>query len=359
MMLNYTNILLFYLSLNILLLSSEVYNQRNHYITRTPKTNTRTLCECELYAPSNYDNDPQMKEVMENFNRQTSERFHEYDERMKTTRQKCKDKCHKEIEKIILKDKIEKELMDKFATLHTDIQSDAIPTCVCEKSMADKMEKECLKCGYGLGTVAPTVGLIGSVAIGSLKNAALKIAIDEAIAEGAAKGAAAGIEEGIKVVMKGLLKDFRLSTVRIKELESVINGTNYNNGPFIYQAVYTKIRESCLPPVPGVSPGVPSGAASVPFRVATTDQAFCESVWKKAFSGNSGSGGVSLPNALKKYVESIVKQAETTAGMAAEAATEKATATLTAQKTGVVQTTYAGYQTPIIASIVAILTFIL
>ncbi|ETW32016.1 hypothetical protein PFFCH_00542 [Plasmodium falciparum FCH/4] len=44
-----------------------------------------------------------MKEVIDNFNKQTQQRFHEYDERMKTTRQKCKDKCDKEIQKIILK----------------------------------------------------------------------------------------------------------------------------------------------------------------------------------------------------------------------------------------------------------------
>ncbi|KYN92981.1 rifin, partial [Plasmodium reichenowi] len=36
---------------------------------------TRLLCECELYSPANYYNDPEMKKVMENFNKQTEERF--------------------------------------------------------------------------------------------------------------------------------------------------------------------------------------------------------------------------------------------------------------------------------------------
>ncbi|ETW27267.1 hypothetical protein PFFCH_05306 [Plasmodium falciparum FCH/4] len=39
----------------------------------------------------NYDNDPEMKEMMENFDRQTSQRFKEYDERMIEKRQKCKE----------------------------------------------------------------------------------------------------------------------------------------------------------------------------------------------------------------------------------------------------------------------------
>ncbi|KOB89681.1 hypothetical protein PFDG_05234, partial [Plasmodium falciparum Dd2] len=60
---------------------------------------------------------------------------------MNKNKQKCKDECDKEIQKIIIKDKLQKELMHKFATLHTDIQSDAIPTCVCEKSLAVKGER--------------------------------------------------------------------------------------------------------------------------------------------------------------------------------------------------------------------------
>ncbi|KYN92996.1 rifin, partial [Plasmodium reichenowi] len=113
MKVHYINILLFALPLNVLVKLCHVNNQRNHKST-TPHTpspipTTRLLCECELYMP-NYGNDPQMKEVINNFNKQTQQRFHEYDDRMKTARQKCKDKCDKEIQKIILKDKLEKEL---------------------------------------------------------------------------------------------------------------------------------------------------------------------------------------------------------------------------------------------------------
>ncbi|EWC78896.1 surface antigen [Plasmodium falciparum UGT5.1] len=189
MKVHYFNILLFYLSLNILLLSSKVYNQRNHYITRTSKTNTRALCECELYAPSNYDNDPEMKEVMQYFDRQTSQHFEEYNERIIKNRQKCKEKCEKDIQKIILKDKIEKELAEKFVTLETNIDTNDIPTCVCEKSIEDKMEKTCLKCGGVLGGgVAPAWGLLSGLGYSAWTNYAgttlVKIATDKSIAEG-------------------------------------------------------------------------------------------------------------------------------------------------------------------------------
>ncbi|ETW43492.1 hypothetical protein PFNF135_02405 [Plasmodium falciparum NF135/5.C10] len=95
MKLHYSNILLLYaLNINILITSSSNVNiQRYSYKTsHTPNTKTRkshrSLCECELYAPSNYDNDPEMKAVMQGFDRQTSQRFEEYNERLLENKQK-------------------------------------------------------------------------------------------------------------------------------------------------------------------------------------------------------------------------------------------------------------------------------
>ncbi|CDO61680.1 rifin [Plasmodium reichenowi] len=218
----YFNILLFALPLNIL-----AHNHRNHYITTHTQTN-RSLCECELYAPANYDNDPQMKEVMQQFEDRASQRLHEYDERMKSTRQKCKDQCDKEIQKIILKDKLEKELTEKFSTLQTDIQNNAIPTCICGKSMADKVEKGCLRCGYGLGTAAPTVGLIGSVAIGAWKEVATASAIDFATE--------AGIKAGIKVAIAQIKDTLSFRKLSFIKWQKYINGTNYNSTPGLVEA---------------------------------------------------------------------------------------------------------------------------
>ncbi|ETW41236.1 hypothetical protein PFNF135_04395 [Plasmodium falciparum NF135/5.C10] len=104
-----------------------------------------------------------MKAVMENYNRQTSDRFKEYDEKMQSKRIQCKEQCNKEIQKIILKDKIEKQMAQQLTTLQTDIQNDAIPTCVCEKSLADKTEKVCLNCGKTMGAVAPAWGLVSGI----------------------------------------------------------------------------------------------------------------------------------------------------------------------------------------------------
>ncbi|KNC37978.1 rifin [Plasmodium falciparum RAJ116] len=198
---NYINISLFSLSLYVLLLSSEVYNQRNHYITlHTPNTKTtkphRLLCECELYEPSNYDNDPEMKAVMQDFDLQISQRFKEYDERMMENRKKCKEQCDKDIQKIILKDKIEKELTEKFLTLQTDISTNSTPTCVCEKSLGDKVEKGCLRCGGILSTAFPEFGLIGGTLVHSAAvNAATKIGM---------KAALDGLEivNGLKLLLK-------------------------------------------------------------------------------------------------------------------------------------------------------------
>ncbi|EUR79041.1 hypothetical protein PFBG_00530 [Plasmodium falciparum 7G8] len=126
--------------------------KKKAYFTTQHTSNTksikphRSLCECDLYKP-NYNNDPEMKNLMENFSKQAQQRFNEYDEHMNEKLQKCKEQCDKDMQKIILKDKIEKELTEKLSALQTDISINDIPTCICEKSLADKVEKNCLKCG--------------------------------------------------------------------------------------------------------------------------------------------------------------------------------------------------------------------
>ncbi|ETW38254.1 hypothetical protein PFTANZ_00986 [Plasmodium falciparum Tanzania (2000708)] len=212
MKVHYINILLFALPLNIL-----VYNQRNYYITPRHTQTNRSLCECELYSPANYDSDPEMKRVMQQFVDRTTQRFHEYDERMKTTRQKCREQCDKEIQKIILKDKLEKQMEQHFDTLQTDIQSDAIPTCVCEKSIADKVEKGCLRCGGLLGGgIAPGWSLVSGLGYAVWTNYVTQTALQ--------KGIEAGVKYGIQE-----LKDFpglsRL--IKFSEIKNLINHTNY------------------------------------------------------------------------------------------------------------------------------------
>ncbi|CZT98246.1 rifin [Plasmodium falciparum NF54] len=228
MKVHYINILLFALPLNIL-----IYNQRNHKSTthHTLKIPiTRLLCECELYAPTNYDSDPEMKRVMQQFVDRTTQRFHEYDNRMKDKRQKCKDKCDKEIQKIILKDKLEKELMDKFATLQTDIQNDAIPTCVCEKSLADKVEKVCFRCGGLLGGgIAPGWGLVSGLGYVGWTNYVTQTAL----------------QKGIEAVISYLEQIPGIKGLPGFNLANIVNPNNYSSGGLLTTAIDAAARPIC------------------------------------------------------------------------------------------------------------------
>ncbi|SOV81624.1 rifin PIR protein, putative [Plasmodium reichenowi] len=226
---HYINILLFALPLNIL-----VNTDKKPSIAHLTPTN-RSLCECDLYMP-NYDNDPQMKKVMDNFNKQTQQRLRDYDDRMKTTREKCKEKCDKEIQKIILKDKMEKQMEEQLTTLETKINTDDIPTCICEKSLADKTEKFCLNCGKNMGAIAPWWGLVCGAGYGGwshyVATTLVKIAKD------------AGIEAGVKWGIQEL-KDFSgLSRIiTSSEIKNLINPENYANG-MTYVNFIQKIKTS-------------------------------------------------------------------------------------------------------------------
>ncbi|EUT79329.1 hypothetical protein PFAG_05896 [Plasmodium falciparum Santa Lucia] len=234
---NYTNILLFSFLLNILLLSSQVYIQWNDYntcqiqITKLTTTNTRLLCECNVYTCI-YDSDPEMKAVMHDFDRQTSQRFREYDERMIKNRQKCKEQCQKDIQKIILKDKIEKELTEKLSAMQTDITTDDIPTCACEKSLADKVEKTCLKCGGVLGSGVPGLGLIGGVTTYFQFLDAITAAIE------------AGKAAGINKAVAELGNIYYLHEVTVFNWIAKVNEATYDKANSLF-AILKEIGDMC------------------------------------------------------------------------------------------------------------------
>ncbi|SOS81760.1 PIR protein, putative [Plasmodium sp.] len=191
MKLHYSKILLFCLPLNILVSPSYAHNKNKPYITtrHIPTNTSRVLSECDLYV-SSYDNDPDMKSVKEIFDRQTSQRFDEYNERVKDKRQKCKEQCDKDIEEIIVKDKI-------------------------QKSLGDKVEKVCLRCGFGLGGVAAGVGIFGAIAVNEVKKAALLAAAQK------------GIDAGIAKAIEELGKIVGLSDLSHIYWAAKINGTNF------------------------------------------------------------------------------------------------------------------------------------
>ncbi|SOV78664.1 rifin PIR protein, putative [Plasmodium reichenowi] len=170
-----SKILLFFLTLNILL---TLYHENTHkkpYVT-TPHTRTtisRVLSECDIQS-SNYDHDPQMKKVMKKFEDRTSERLREYDERIKRKRQKYKQQRDKNIEKIIEKDKR-------------------------EKSLAEKVEIGCLRCGCALGGgVLPVWGLVSGLWYATLSQHVTKLATEAGIK----KGLEVGITEIFQIVQK-------------------------------------------------------------------------------------------------------------------------------------------------------------
>ncbi|SOV74853.1 rifin PIR protein, putative [Plasmodium reichenowi] len=164
MKLHYPKILLFALPITILLTLYHADNKNKIYITpnHTPTTTSRVLSECDTQS-SIYDKNADIKSVKENFDRQTSQRFEEYEERMKDKRQKRKEERDKNIQKIIEKDKM-------------------------EKSLAEKIEKGCLKCGCALGGgVLPVWGLVSGLWCATLSQYL------------SAKALPAGIKKGIEV----------------------------------------------------------------------------------------------------------------------------------------------------------------
>ncbi|CDO61898.1 rifin [Plasmodium reichenowi] len=185
MKLHYSIILLFSLPLNIL----EHNNNNEPYMTsrHTPRYISRVLSEGDTQS-SSYDNDPQMKKVMKKFQDRTSQRLREYDERMKGKRQKHKEQRDKNIQKIIEKDKRKrqkhKEQRDK--NIQKIIEKDKR-----EKSLVEKVEKGCLRCGCALGGgVLPVWGLVSGLWYATLSQHVTKLAIQKGIEKGIEAGLA-------------------------------------------------------------------------------------------------------------------------------------------------------------------------
>ncbi|ETW50966.1 hypothetical protein PFMALIP_00914 [Plasmodium falciparum MaliPS096_E11] len=346
MKVHYINILLFSLPLNIL-----AHNKNKPSITphHTPKIpTTRLLCECELYSPANYDNDTQMKSVIDNFNKQTQQRLEKYDNRMIEKRKHCKDKCDKEIQKIILKDKIEKELTEKFATLQTDIQNDAIPTCVCEKSLADKVEKNYMKCTQNLGgIVAPSSGVLAGIAEGAVivwKDAEIVAAIAAAKEAGAVAGKAAGDIAGAAEVVQLIESKFSIKQLGTQTLQSVFTKQNYTNVSFISRSIHSEYSRL--------------GCGQI-FSSSFRSNPFCTSVREGMVATTRVGTGGSPEDFIKTTVETIVKNAKNAADAKAADVAAAKTPVLEARNIAAVNTTYAGYHTIIIASTVAIVVIVL
>ncbi|ETW15072.1 hypothetical protein PFFVO_06017, partial [Plasmodium falciparum Vietnam Oak-Knoll (FVO)] len=324
-----------------------VYNQRNYYITPRHTETNRSLCECELYSPANYDSDPEMKRVMQQFVDRTTQRFHEYDERMKTTRQKCKEQCDKEIQKIILKDKLEKQMAQQLTTLETKIDTNDIPTCVCEKSLADKVEKGCLRCGSILGAAMPEMGSIGGSLLSALsawKPKAIAAAIVSAKKAGAAEGAIAGNAHAMNMVIT-FLKQWGIEEYCPEIFNSFVSTNRYADLTTITGAIITKHDKICAMSASGGSVN------------EATCKAFDIALGLK--NANGTQIGAPASKAIPQMINGLAGKAETTANIHGADVTSKITTQLRTEQTTAINATYASYEITIIAAVVAIVVIVL
>ncbi|CDO61631.1 rifin [Plasmodium reichenowi] len=342
MKVHYINILLFALPLNIL-----VYNQRNDKSTthHTPKLSTnRLLCECELYAPVNNDNDSEMKRVMQQFEDRTSQRLRKYDERMQSKRMQCKDKCDKEIQKIILKDKLEKELTEKLSALQTDILKEAIPTCICKKSLADKTEKFCLNCGMNVGggvTLSSGVlGGIGQVALNAWQPLALAAAKEAAEKAAIAAGKVAGDAYGKSAVIKAL-DYYEVDYLFPRIFESIRNIKNYTDVTNFSSQIVVEYKK------------IGAGSSINASKLNHFKESF--GLWDPENGVSIGNPSTDIPSTINSVVGTTKTAAES---KAAQVTAAKAPAF---EKTymDAVDATYMSSQTAITASIVAIVVIVL
>ncbi|KNG76603.1 rifin [Plasmodium falciparum IGH-CR14] len=213
------------------------HNKNKPSITpnHTRNTTSRLLSEYDLYIP-NYDKDQDMKSVKENFDRQTSKRFEEYDERMKDKRKKCKEQRDKDIQKIILKDKM-------------------------EKSLEEKVEKVCLRCGCGLGGVVAGVGIFGALGIYGWERAAIEIAKEI----GMNKATSYGVTKGIEATIEGLKGMHGFGQLPGVNIPAMVTEKTFNNANFLIPNIQKSYYELCS--------NIPSGSPN---------PLFCNSVKSKA-----------------------------------------------------------------------------
>ncbi|CDO61749.1 rifin [Plasmodium reichenowi] len=204
MKLHYSKILLFVFPLTILLTLYQEHNTNKLQTTPHHTQTNRSLCECDTQS-SNYDKDTGMKSVMQQFVDRTSQRFEEYKERLKDKRQKRKEQRDKNIQKIIEKDKR-------------------------EKSLEEKIEKGCLKCGCALGGgVLPVWGLVSGLWYGTLSQHVIKMATDA--------GIKAGLEEGIKQIGLIFQKTSYEANVPKFTLADMLSSEKFTKGVDLYDMI--------------------------------------------------------------------------------------------------------------------------
>ncbi|SPJ09173.1 rifin PIR protein,putative [Plasmodium sp. DRC-Itaito] len=281
MKLHCSKIYLLFLELNILVTSYQVYSKNKPSITshHTPIYTSRVLSECDTQS-SNYNKDTGMKSVMQQFDDRTSQRFQEYDERLQEKRQKRKEERDKNIQKIIEEDKK-------------------------EKSLTEKIEKGCLKCGCGLGGgVLPVWGLICGAGYAGWTNY-----VATTVAEAAMDAGMNVIKETLKTLgVEKLIPEILKGISSIDDFSKVANFSNL---------IETELRATCA--------ATSSSAGAI--QPGVTE--ICRNVMNETTGGTIAKSYVS--GALKQIAGKAPQAAKTTEGI--EAA--KYTSTTSSLTTGI------------------------
>ncbi|CDO61547.1 rifin, partial [Plasmodium reichenowi] len=208
MKLHSSKILLFVIPLNILVTLYHVQNKNKPSITSHHTQTNRSLCECDTES-SIYNSDEEINSVKEIFERQTSQRFEVYEERMKEKRQKRKEERDKNIQKIIQKDKM-------------------------ERSLAEKIEKGCLKCGCALGGgVLPVWGLVSGLWYATWTHYVAGIA------------AKAATKAGIAKAIEGLGNIYSLSELPYMDWIPKVTATNFFK-PTDLVGIVNEVSNMCI-----------------------------------------------------------------------------------------------------------------
>ncbi|KNG76600.1 rifin [Plasmodium falciparum IGH-CR14] len=316
MKLHFPKILLFFFPSNILLTSYHVYNKNKIYITPHHTQTNRSLCECDIYT-SIYDNDEEMKCVMQQFDDRTSQRLRKYDERLQDKRQKSKEQRDKNVQKIILNDKI-------------------------DKSLVEKVEQGCLMCGCGLGGVAASIGIIGPIAVNEWTKAATVAAIAAAKEAGAAEGASQGAAAGAAKVVELVKSTFKIEELGVRTLESIINTNTYTDVTLISGAIQVEYQASSCFSLNSAAP-----------------KPICSMVFRQNFVPGNVRGPLSATENITSAVKKFVTEAKTAASQATQTSTDNVTNALITEKTEAINATYASCQIAIIASVIAIVVIAL
>ncbi|SOV84111.1 rifin PIR protein, putative [Plasmodium reichenowi] len=251
------------------------HNKNKPSITsrHAPRYISRVLSEGNTQS-TNYDNDSLMKKVMNNFNRQTSQRFEEYKERMQDKRQKRKEERDKNIQKIVEKDKM-------------------------EKSLAEKVEKGCLRCGCALGGVAASVGIFGSVAANELTKVAMTAAITAAKEAGAAAGKIVGDTQGMNIVIEGL-RALKADKLIPETYKSFVATKSYTEVTELTSSLLGEYRATCT----GVKNSCPVSIERVPNLL--------EGALKKATSSAKAAADIATKEATEAAIKTSTEAIETT-----------------------------------------------